>query len=293
MNTTDKNNKVTIGLRLASMLVDHFAMTFIMMIIVMPAFAVSMYDAFNLDHDPTNFGMGSMSFLMLFGFSAYFNKDIFNGRSPAKRILKLQVIDINTGEVANPLKCMARNLTIIFWPIEVIFVFINPQRRLGDLIAGTKIEYNQSPKKLKIDWSKFSIALLIAVGFSFLVSLPFSILSSSLNTEKIAYLEDSFNPIESEQTNILFTERLGGILKKADFRIYNQIENDDRQYVAGILYFKNKDDYENFEEFENQISDLLTDNFSLSNNLCFLKFVYKESGSVSTRQKLYDIVEEN
>ena len=69
---TETKDKVTIGLRLASMLVDHFAMTFIMMFIIMPGFAVSMFDAFNLDHDPSSFGFGGMSFLFAFGFSAYF-----------------------------------------------------------------------------------------------------------------------------------------------------------------------------------------------------------------------------
>ena len=112
-------------------------------------FAVSMFDAFNLDHDPSSFGFGGMSFLFAFGFSAYFNKDIFHGRSPAKRILKMQVIDIKTGQVANPLKCLARNLTIVLWPLEVIFVLIDPKRRLGDKIAGTRIDYVENPEKTK------------------------------------------------------------------------------------------------------------------------------------------------
>jgi len=288
-NNNNNNNKLTTPLRLASMLIDHFAMTFIIMIIIMPAFAIGMFNAFNLDHDPTDFGLGGFSFLMLLGFSAYFNKDIFNGRSPAKRILKLQVIDVKTGEVANPLKCMVRNLTIIIWPIEVLFAIINPESRLGDKIAGTKVIYNSSPEKRNMDWSKFSIAILLALGFSFIVSLPFTMMSSKLNTEKVAYLEGSFNQKESERANILFTEELGGIIKKADFRIYNQIENDDRQYVAGVLYFENENDYENFEESEQQISSLLTSKFPLSNHLCFLKFVYKESNSISTRQEFYGL----
>jgi len=52
---TETKDKVTIGLRLASMLVDHFAMTFIIMLIVMPGFVISMFDVFSLDHDPSSF----------------------------------------------------------------------------------------------------------------------------------------------------------------------------------------------------------------------------------------------
>jgi uncharacterized RDD family membrane protein YckC len=285
---TERNKKLTIGLRLASMLVDHFAMTMVMMIIVLPSFAMSMFNAFNLDHDPTHFGFGSMSFLMFFGFSAYFNKDIFNGRSPAKRILKLQVIDNKTGTPANPLRCLARNLTIVFWPIEVIFVLVNPQRRLGDYIAGTRIEYTEQPEKTKMDWPKFSIALLISIGFSFFMSFPFQLIGSSFSTDKVDYIEDSFNEEKSNLTTNFFITELNGLLKKADFRVYDKITNDDRNYVSGIVYFTNRSDYENFEVSEQLISNLLNNRFEPEKTICFLKFVYKESGSISSRQKLYD-----
>lgn len=285
---TETKDKVNIGLRLASMLVDHFAMTFIIMLIVMPGFAVSMFDAFNLDHDPSSFGFGGMSFLFAFGFSAYFNKDIFNGRSPAKRILKMQVIDNKTGQVANPLKCLVRNFTIPLWPLEVIFVLIDPKRRLGDKIAGTRIDYVENPEKTKMDWSKFTISLSIAVGFSVLISLPFTLLSSKWKTDKVAYVEQTFDQTKSQQINDIFETQFDDLIKEADFKFYEQIENDERKYVAGILYFTNRSDYDNFAESEKKIADLLTTEFSLESHVCFLKFVYKESGSMSIRQKLYD-----
>lgn len=285
---SETKDKVTIGLRLASMLVDHFAMTFITIIIVMPGVAINIFDAFILDHDPSSFGFGGMSFLFAIGYSAYFNKDIFNGRSPAKRILKMQVIDNKTGQVANPLKCLARNLTIVLWPLEVIFVLVDPKRRLGDKIAGTRIDYIENPEKTKIDWSKFTIALLIAVGFSVLISLPFTLMGSKWKTDKVAYIEKSYDQKKSEKADELFETQLDGLIKKADFKFYGQIENDDRKYVAGILYFTNRSDYDNFQESEKKIADLLTSEFTLDSHVCFLKFVYKEPGSMSTRQKFYD-----
>lgn len=285
---TETKDKVTIGLRLASMLVDHFIMTFIIMFIVMPEFAINMFDAFNIDHDPTSFGLGGISFLFAFGFSTYFNKDIFNGRSPAKRILKMQVIDNKTGQVANPLKCLVRNLTIPLWPLEVIFIFIYPKRRLGDKIAGTRIDYIENPEKTKMDWSKFAIALLIAIGFSIFITLPFTIMNSKWKTDNVSYIKNTFNQTKSEQTNKLFEDKLNGLIREANFRIYDKIKNDDRKFVAGILYFNNQSDYDNFEESERKISELLTSEFSLDSHVCFLKFVYKEPGSISTRQKMYD-----
>lgn len=290
---TETKNKVTIGLRLASMLVDHFAMTFIMMLLVMPGFAIIMFDAFTLDHEPSSVGFGIMSFLFAFGFSAYFNKDIFSGRSPAKRILKMQVIDNKTGQVANPIKCLVRNLTTILWPLEVIFVLIDPKRRLGDKIAGTRIDFVENPEKIKMDRSKFIFALLISIGFSFLISIPFVFMSSILKTEKVSYVENTYNQTKSEQINDLFETNLDGLIKEADFKFYDHIENDDRKYIAGILYFTNLNDYENFEESERKISELLASSFSLDNHVCFIKFVYKDSRSLSTRQKMYDSREEN
>ena len=200
----------------------------------------------------------------------------------------MQVIDNKTGQVANPLKCLARNLTIVLWPLEVIFVLIDPKRRLGDKIAGTRIDYVENPEKTNMNWLKFAIALLIAIGFSVLISLPFMLLSSKWKTNKVAYIEQTYDQNRSKQINTQFETQLDGLIKEADFKFYEQIENDDRKYVAGILYFANHSDYDNFEESEQKIYDLLTSEFSLDSHVCFLKFVYKEPGSMSTRQKLYD-----
>lgn len=98
---TETKDKVTIGLRLVSMFIDHLVMTILMVIIVLPGFVVSFFDAFDLDHEPYSSGIGILFFLFILGFAVYFNKDIFNGRSPAKRMLKMQVIDIKTGQAAS------------------------------------------------------------------------------------------------------------------------------------------------------------------------------------------------
>lgn len=67
------------------------------------------------------------------------NKDFFNGQSPIKRMGGYQIVDIRTGQPANKIKCLTRNITLLIWPIEVVMIWINPKRRLGDYIAGTKV----------------------------------------------------------------------------------------------------------------------------------------------------------
>ncbi|WP_256014179.1 hypothetical protein [Desertivirga xinjiangensis] len=70
---------------------------------------------------------------------ALLNKDFYRGKSVAKRFYGYQIIDIKSNNIASPLKCMTRNITMVIWPIEVIAAWVNPKRRLGDFIAGTKL----------------------------------------------------------------------------------------------------------------------------------------------------------
>jgi uncharacterized RDD family membrane protein YckC len=70
---------------------------------------------------------------------ALFNKDFFGGQSAVHRKLGYKVLDIKSNETAGKIQCMVRNLTAPLWPIEVIFILVNPKRRLGDIIAGTML----------------------------------------------------------------------------------------------------------------------------------------------------------
>ena len=67
------------------------------------------------------------------------NKDFYKGQSPVHRKLGYQVVDSKTNLPASKLKCMLRNVTASVWPLEVVFFFGYPERRLGDFIAGTSL----------------------------------------------------------------------------------------------------------------------------------------------------------
>jgi uncharacterized RDD family membrane protein YckC len=77
----------------------------------------------------------SFSLMMI----ALINKDFFGGQSAVHRLLGFKVVDVKTNEQASKLKCMLRNVTAPIWMIEVIFLLVNPKRRLGDIIAGTSL----------------------------------------------------------------------------------------------------------------------------------------------------------
>ena len=133
------------------MLLDHMIMSFGCFIVCIPILVVNIISLINSTHSPTIF-MPTVGFFYSFalGINVYFFKDSINGRSPGKRITKLQVIDNKTNMAASPLKCFIRNIFIIIWPIEGIISIINPSRRIGDFVANTKVvncrSENNNPK---------------------------------------------------------------------------------------------------------------------------------------------------
>jgi uncharacterized RDD family membrane protein YckC len=129
---------------------------------------------------PIWFGLIPFSFISFF----ILNKDFFNAKSIAKRHYGYQVVDIKTNRPANELQCVIRNSTMIIWPIEVIISIFNSKKRLGDLIAGTKlVDVDKEDPELIMDeiHQKKNIAnksqliwisIFISLIFSFLSSLP-------------------------------------------------------------------------------------------------------------------------
>ena len=137
---TDK--KISLGLRLGTMFLDHFIMCFI---IVPPLIVMSLIvksEPFETKPIET-----FVFYLMMF---VYFNKDFVNGKSISKRILGLRVVDRKTGESASELQCFLRNITIPVWPLEVFVSLFSTNKRLGDLIANTKVEVSEKEQVTSI-----------------------------------------------------------------------------------------------------------------------------------------------
>lgn len=269
------------------MLIDHFIMTLIVFLIAAPGFISVFAQAFEVDHGPVSMPVGKIIVPFIIGFSIYFNKDLLNGQSPAKRLLKLQIIDDMTGRPAGPLKCLMRNCTMMFWPLEVLLLIKNPGKRLGDKIAGTSVIYTENPEKSELNKSFAALSLGIAGAFFSLLLFPFLLFNPISDVPSVPYLAESLQADKSAETSKLLETELNHLIRKADVRIYEQIKDDDRSYVSAIMYFRNKEDYDNFSTSENEIASVLHAHFPVTSNRCFVKFVYKQSGSTSIRQKLY------
>ncbi|MDP2540049.1 MULTISPECIES: RDD family protein [Tenacibaculum] len=131
--------------RVSSMLLDHF----IMCLLTIPLGIIVSVIVFKFELTHTkSIGMILFSIPMFI----YMNKDFLKAKSPAKRIMGYQIIDIKTSKPASEFQCFLRNLTIIGWPLEVIVGLINPQRRLGDFLANTKVITSEK-EELKFIWN--------------------------------------------------------------------------------------------------------------------------------------------
>ena len=154
--------------RILSMFLDHCIMC---LLIVPLGFLIFELGALMKDNLNNRIGI----ILVFIPFFIYLNKDFFNAKSPAKRILGFQVIDRKTNKPANELQCFVRNLTIcVAWPLEVIVGLINPERRIGDFLANTKVVESEK-QKLKSIWTELKntklktnfIGILIIGGIYF------------------------------------------------------------------------------------------------------------------------------
>ena len=63
---------------------------------------------------------------------------IFKGRSVAKRLLRLYVVDKNTNSLPSNKKLAIRNLFFFLYPIDAILLFVKKQT-LGDMITETSV----------------------------------------------------------------------------------------------------------------------------------------------------------
>jgi uncharacterized RDD family membrane protein YckC len=283
---TSYNHKpINTGVRIATMILDHVFMTFIAMIFYIPLMISSFSKAFKTDHEPEdfNFMSGPMLYIGLFGFALYFCKDIFNGRSLAKRILRLQLVDSNTGEVASPLQCFARNLFLIIWPVEFIVALANPGRRIGDQVAGTRlVYYDPTIHSAKPNVGKIILPIIISYG---LIVLLMQILPSP-EFDKTIYSKTSYNQAESKAMEQLITDSLGEYVTP-DIRIYDTVLNSNLKYVSAIINLRENyiDEDASYYKLHEMTTDLIYSRFSKEEFTGQIRYIFRAPGNFHSRSK--------
>jgi len=269
--------------RLGSMLLDHFIMTAIVSIFILPKIIES-FSTIMTHEQPKSDVFGGMSYFLLIGFALYFCKDSIHGRSIAKQIFKLQLVDNTTGQVASPLKCLIRNVFCIIWPLEVIVAYKNPGRRIGDLVAGTRLEkYDPALEQPTLNIGKVGVSLLLAYGCLSILMFTFSSMQPDFGIWDTKFVESSYNVRLSKSCEKLFNDSLGQILT-ADIQVYDKIENEDLKYVSAIFMLK-RDEltfHSNFEKLNTQAKRILLTRFPEKTFVGELKYVYKSGTNMSS-----------
>jgi uncharacterized RDD family membrane protein YckC len=196
--------KLSLGSRISSALIDYFIMSIIPFILFIP-FALVVGKTLNGGYEVPNYILYASVFLFVLGLSLYFFKDIFNGRSIGKRLMNLQIVDDKTGDAASPLQTVVRDITSLLFPIEVVFLLLNPAKRLGDMIAGTRVVMFDKTKDQKPqNWLKTILAvifvLVIFTGVFYVaanyVYETYISKTNFLNTDEDE-LEDDMNNLDS------------------------------------------------------------------------------------------------
>jgi uncharacterized RDD family membrane protein YckC len=281
--TTIDNKQISVGTRLGAMILDHFFMTMIAMVFFIPGMISGFSEAFKISHEQTypNFMGGTFGYIGKLGFALYFCKDIINGRSVAKRILKLQVVDNTTGQPASPIKCFVRNLLCVLWPIEVIIAMTNTERRLGDRIAGTKlVKFDPTFEQPKINIGQTLIPIGIAYGVMLLLmqSMP------KMEMPKTNYSETSYNKAESKELEKLLNDSLGQYLT-SDIRIYDTVRNSNLKYVSTILKLKENylEDDNTYRQLESATETLIYSKLPKETITGQIKYIFQVSGQFQSR----------
>ena len=111
--------------------------------------------------------------------ACYLNKDFLRGRSLAKGLFGLQVVDAG-GQPANELRCCVRNLTVLLWPVEVLLL-LGRRIRWGDTLAGTYVR--RVPQGAPSWWQNMRAYRLTRYsGYTLVATLAFVLVVHALST---------------------------------------------------------------------------------------------------------------
>lgn len=116
------------GKRILAFIIDHVIICFLFILLAM----IEMFVKTDLDL------FWKIYYIFLFVFMLiYFFKDVINGQSIGKRIVKIKVVD-TAGNKPKLFNLIVRNITILIWPIEALLILLE-KKRLGDRLAKTEV----------------------------------------------------------------------------------------------------------------------------------------------------------
>ena len=140
--------------RVKSVIIDQVCFVIVLVLVSVPKL------------DDENTGL----YQAIIAFSIFLNKDIYFRRSIGKVFFNLRVVSAKTEIPASPIQCCIRNVFLLLWPIEVIFILISPNRRLGDFVAGTKVQ-EAFIDSYEVKWPFITAIATVVGSFALVFSL--------------------------------------------------------------------------------------------------------------------------
>lgn len=282
---------VTKGGRLGAMLIDHIAMTFIMAIFFIPVLFKNLSDvmAESSGHPPVGPGpegifSGPLVYVGLFGLSLYLCKDSFNGRSFGKLVMGLQVVNNETGEAASPLRCLVRNLFIVLWPLEVLVTLAQPERRIGDLVAGTRVAaYDKNTPSTDVKLVQIAACVLIAFGLTAGLSAVFMNMIPSF--PQADFNATSYNVANSTMLTDTLNKTMGDRMT-VTVSVYDKTaESDQLKFVSVMCVVEDENIPEETKaELEQRIVALMPDSVQFKGTL---QYVYRSTTKFKSEQRFF------
>jgi hypothetical protein len=232
-----------------------------------------------------SFFNGPLFYVALFGSALYVCKDSFNGRSIAKRILGTQVVSNKTGLPAPPLQCLLRNIFCLLWPVEFIVALVNPARRLGDRVAGTRLaDYHTGTGQSKTRIWQVLLSVVISYGFILLCILPFKS-RYSFAFDRVTYVKTSYNPEAGRALEELYNDKLGSLMT-AEVRVYNTSNKPGLKYILIVCHLKrymSNDGWDNsLEAVKGEVKEYLYSLYPKNTFTGEARLVYSGEGMMST-----------
>ncbi|MEM7360963.1 MAG: cytochrome c oxidase assembly factor Coa1 family protein [Pseudomonadota bacterium] len=122
--------------------------------------------------EETTFPSNSFYLFGVLMFLAYIFRDAVNGASPGKRFLGLQVVSLaDPPESVGIMRLGLRHLFLPVWPLEFLILIFNSQnRRLGDMLAGSRVVHVEKNVSKKFRWSVIGVFVTAVIFLFFFIA---------------------------------------------------------------------------------------------------------------------------
>ncbi|WP_194840817.1 RDD family protein [Filobacillus milosensis] len=124
------NKNAILGLRILAYFIDFFLVCLLLMGMVL---------IIGIDKLNNNVFLAITIFFI--PIIIYLLKDIANGKSVGKRLMGIKVVTKNSRFTS--FKYILRNVFLLIWFVDWVFIlFTRNRRRLGDIVSGTIVDYD-------------------------------------------------------------------------------------------------------------------------------------------------------